>query len=460
MMSYNIQTICDAVGGELMAGDPSRLVTAGVSTDTRAISSGSLFVALGGENFDGHDFLAQAVEGGAAGLVVSRIPDGFDPGQSGVIKVRDTLLALQRLARWYRDKLGIPVVGITGSNGKTTTKDFTASVLRQRFTVNATRGNLNNHIGLPLTVLETGEDDELCVLEMGMNHSGEIALLCEIARPHIGVITNIGTAHLEFMGSREAIAEEKGALARSLPEVGTLLVQAGCEYADYFHERTLARTVTVGNGRGMVRAEELSSDDEGTSFMLVVDGRGNIPARVPLVGRHMVNNALLAAGVGIALGLTLEEIARGLESVELTGGRLKRFQAEGIVVFDDTYNANPDSVKAAVEALAEQPTQNGCSKTVVLGLMAELGRHAVEMHREVGRHAAEHGVRVVSVGEGAAEIARGAEEVAAAGARHFDDYEKAAAWVKDALQPGDYVLFKGSRLAAVETIMHKVFPRD
>lgn len=436
------------------------LVTGGVSTDTRTIPAGALFVALDGDRFDGHDYLAQAVEAGAAGVVVSRMPDGFDPGATCVIKVGATLLALQRLARWYRDELGIPVIGITGSNGKTTTKDFTASVLRQRFTVNSTRGNLNNHIGLPLTILETGDDDELCVLEMGMNHSGEIALLCEIARPHIGVITNIGTAHIEFMGSRDAIAEEKGALARALPEVGTLLVHAGCDYADYFHERTLARTMTVGNGRGMVRAEELHFDEEGARFLLVADGMESVPTRVPLVGRHMVNNALLAAGVGIALGLTLEEISRGLESVELTGGRLKRFQSAGITIFDDTYNANPDSVKAAVEALAEQPTRNGCSKTVVLGLMAELGRHAQEMHREVGRHAAEHGVRVVSVGEGAAEIAKGAGEVEATKARHFDDYEEAADWVKGTLQSGDFVLFKGSRMAAVEQIMHKAFPRD
>ena len=329
MMSYPIQVICEAMSGELMAGDPSVLVTAGVSTDTRHVSAGALFVALRGERFDAHDFLAQAVDAGAAGMVVSRVPEGCDPGGTCLIKVEDTLLALQRLARWYRDELGIPVVGITGSNGKTTTKDFTSSVLRQRFTVNATRGNRNNHIGLPLTILDTGEDDELCVVEMGMNHSGEIALLCEIARPHIGVITNVGAAHIEFMGSREAIAEEKGALARALPEVGTLLVHAGCEFAEYFHERTLARTVTVGNGRGMVRAEELHFDDDGASFQLVADGLGSVPVRVPLVGRHMVNNALLAAGVGITLGLTLEEVARGLGAVELTGGRLNRFQAGG-----------------------------------------------------------------------------------------------------------------------------------
>jgi len=264
----------------------------------------------------------------------------------------------------------------------------------------------------------------------------------------------------ELTALREAIAEEKGALARALPEVGTLLVHAGCDYADYFHERTLAKTVTVGNGRGMIRAEELHFDAEGVSFRLVADELGSIPVRVPLLGRHMVNNALLAAGVGLALGLTLEEISRGLEAVKLTGGRLKRFESGGITVFDDTYNANPDSVKAAVEALSEQPSENGCRKTVVLGLMAELGRFAGVMHREVGRHAAEHGVRVVSVGEGAAEIARGAREVAGADTRHFDDYGQAAAWVQEMVKPGDCVLFKGSRMAAVETIMNKAFPRD
>ena len=457
MINYSIQTICKATGGNLVSGDGGRMVSAGISTDTRDLPAGSLFVALVGERFNAHDFLAKAVEAGAAGVLVSRVPEGFDAGETAVVEVGDTLLALQRLARWYRDELGIVVVGITGSNGKTTTKDFTAAVLSQRFTVNATKGNRNNHIGLPLTILSTKADAEVIVVEMGMSNPGEIAPLCEIARPHLGIMTNVGSAHIEFLGSRDAIAEEKGALPRSLPEVGTLVVTAGCDYASYFQKRTLARTVTVGNGRGVVRAEGLRFDDDGAHFQLVVDGQGQATVNLNVVGRHMVNNALLAAGAGMALGLTLDEIATGLEAAEISAGRLKRFDAGGITVFDDTYNANPDSVKAAIDVLAEQTTTNGSTKTVVLGMMAELGRFAEAMHREVGRHAVEHGVGLVTVGAEAASIAEGAREVNGASVNHFDDYSEAAAWLRQELHPGDYVLFKGSRMAAVETVMNEAF---
>jgi UDP-N-acetylmuramoyl-tripeptide--D-alanyl-D-alanine ligase len=460
MNPYSVQVICEAMGGELIAGDPLRKVTGGVSTDTRKSLSRALFVALSGERFDGHDFLAGAVESGATAVVVSRVPEQFDPGSAAVIKVGCTLHALQRLARWYRDELGMVVIGITGSNGKTTTKDFTASVLRQRYCVAATAGNLNNHIGVPLTVLAATGDDEVLVVEMGMNHAGEIAPLCEIARPHLGIITNIGTAHIEFLGSKDAIAEEKGALARCLPEVGTLLVPAGCDYVPYFSERTLARTVTVGNGRGMIRAEGLRFDVNGVDFSLVPEGGHAARVQLALSGRHMVNNALLAAGAGAALGLTVEEIVAGLQKAEMTGGRLRRLECGGVTVFDDTYNANPDSMKAAVEALVETPGENGGIKTVVFGAMAELGKFAAEMHLEVGRHAARHGVRVVSVGAAAAGIREGAREAGGREPRHFDDYSEAAEWLKEEVRAGDQVLFKGSRTAAVERVMNQAFPQS
>jgi|TARA_B100000809_G_C15081488_1_gene509811 UDP-N-acetylmuramoyl-tripeptide--D-alanyl-D-alanine ligase len=460
MMKCSIQTICDATGGILVSGNGDAMVVAGVSTDTRSLPEGCLFVALVGENFDAHDFLAKSVEGGAAAMLVSRVPEDLEAGERAVIQVDDTLLALQRLARWYRDKLGLVVVGITGSNGKTTVKDFTRSVLGQRFEVNATKGNLNNHIGVPLTILSTDENAEVIVVEMGMNHPGEIAPLCEIVRPHLGIITNVGTAHIEHLGSRDAIAEEKGALARCLPEVGTLLVTAGCDYANYYQDRTLARTVTVGNGRGMVRAEALVFDKNGASFNLVVEGQGQSQVRVNVVGRHMVNNALLAAGAGVALGLAVDEIAVGLEKAELTSGRLKRFETDGITVFDDTYNANPESVKAAIDVMAEQVTTNGNTKTVVLGMMAELGRFAEEMHKDVGRHAVGQGVRLVTVGAEAAPIAEGGRELNAQGVNHFDDYSEAAAWLRKELHAGDLVLFKGSRMAAVETVMNEAFSKN
>lgn len=460
MNSYPVEMLCSAMKGELLSGDGTKVIEAGVCTDTRAVVPGSLFFALAGENFDAHDFLEQAVSGGVGALVVQRVPDGFEAGEAAVIQVDDSLIALQCLARWYRLQLEVVVVGITGSNGKTSTKDFTAAVLNQRFQVHATKGNFNNHIGLPLTVLSADDDDDVLVLEMGMNHPGEIAPLCEIARPHLGIITSIGTAHIEFMGSREAIAEEKGALARSLPEVGTLLVSASCDFAEYFRVRTHARTIPVGNGRGVVRAEGLHLTEEGTEFDLTVDGAGTEPVLLTVVGRHMVNNALLAAGVGWALGLSMEELASGLEEAKISGGRLHCFERDGITIFDDTYNANPDSMKAAIDVVADQTTQNGNKRTVVLGMMGELGAFAEEMHREVGEYAARQQVRVVSVGELANGIAEGARSVSEAEVHHFQDYEEAAAWLRQTLHAGDVVLFKGSRAAAMERVMKGVFPKS
>ena len=458
MKTCSIQVLCDAMGGRLVAGSGEPLIEGGVSTDTRTMPEGALFFALAGENFDAHDFLAKAVEEGAGGLVVSRVPEGLDPGSAAVVEVADTLIALQRLARWYRSQLDVVVVGITGSNGKTTTKDFVEAVLEQRYQVHATKGNFNNHIGLPLTILCANEDDDVLILEMGMNHPGEIAPLCAIAQPQIGIITNIGTAHIEFMGSREAIAEEKGALARSLPEVGTLLVTAGCDFTEYFQARTHARTIAVGNGRGLVRAESLRLTKEGSEFELAIDGAGGAFVKLRLPGKHMANNALLAAGVGWALGLTPDELACGLEAASITGGRLRCFQRDGITIFDDTYNSSPESVRVAIDVVAEQATRNGNTRTVVLGVMAELGRFAEELHHQVGEHAAAQGVRVVSVGRDAVKIAEGARDGGANAVEHFDNYDEAAAWLQETLHAGDVVLFKGSRTAAVEKIMNKVFP--
>jgi len=459
MNSYSVKTLSEAMGGDLVAGRNDLMVESGVSTDTRTLTPGALYFALSGDTFDGHQFLEEAVSKGAAGLVVSSSNlELLEAGKVPLIKVEDTLIALQKLAKWYRRQLEVIVIGITGSNGKTSTKDFCASVVGQRYAVHATRGNLNNHIGLPLTLLEADDEDEVLVLEMGMNHPGEIAPLCEIAQPQIGIITNVGHAHIEFLGSREAIAEEKGALGRALPEVGTLLLTVGCEFADYFASRTPARAIAVGNGRGVIRAESLSSSEGGSSFNLVIDEERSSEVQLKVAGRHMVNNALLAAGAGWALGLSAAEISRGLQGAELTGGRLRRFEREGISIFDDTYNANPDSVRAAIGVVADLPALNGSSRTVVLGMMGELGRFAEEMHLQIGEHAARNQLQVISVGIEAARIAEGARRAGGSVVEHFDRYEDAANWLKGTLRAGDTVLFKGSRKAAVERVMNEVFP--
>jgi UDP-N-acetylmuramoyl-tripeptide--D-alanyl-D-alanine ligase len=369
-----------------------------------------------------------------------------------VIRVPDTLAALQRLAAWYRRKWDIPVLGITGSNGKTSTKDFSAAVMDRAFEVCANRGNLNNHIGLPLSILTLEERHQVGIFEMGMNHPGEIAPLCEIAKPKLGIITNIGSAHIEFMGSREGIAEEKGALARSLPEDGALFVPAGCDFLDYFKRRTKARVIAVGNGRGLVRAEELRQEESFACFQLVIED-SRVEVRLPVAGKHMVNNALLAAGAGWFLGISPEEIAAGLSNAVLTSGRLRRFKSAGITVIDDTYNSNPESVLAALDTLAETPVGEGGQRYAMLGRMGELGPLAPQAHLQAGQRAAERGFIVVAVGDGSLGISEGA-----GGAEYIPDKEQAAAWIAERAKPGDVVLFKGSRSVALERVMNQAFP--
>ncbi|MDB4697991.1 UDP-N-acetylmuramoyl-tripeptide--D-alanyl-D-alanine ligase [Akkermansiaceae bacterium] len=431
------------MSGSLLQGGEDCVISAGVSTDTRCLPAGAMFFALKGENFDAHHFLAEAVEAGAGALVLqddSDLPEGIP-----VILVNDTLKALQALAKWYRGELGIPVVAITGSNGKTSTKDYTHSVLSQKFRVNSTLGNLNNHIGLPLTVLATAADDEVGVFEMGMNHSGELAPLCEIGRPDVSIITNVGTAHIEHLGSRKAIAIEKGTVARVLSEKGTLLLPSDCDEAYDFRASTPARVITVGDGE--IRAENTVSGESGSAFDLTIDGLGTKRTSISIVGRHMISNALLAAGAGYVLGLSLDEISAGLTNAKLTSGRLRRYLSHGLTVIDDTYNANPESVIAALETLASLPGSG--RRIAALGMMAELGEHAVEAYPRIGRIARDLGVTLITVGNDADKYGDD---------HHFRNHEEAATWLSNETSPGDIVLFKGSRMAAMDQVMKLTFP--
>lgn len=454
MKPLSAQQIAEALGANVAAGDPAAMVIAGVSTDTRKLLAGCAFFALRGENFDGDAFAANALAGGAALAVVQRW-SGDCPAGAAVIVVPDTLAALQRLAYWWRRQLDIPVVCITGSNGKTSTKDLTTAVLSQRFLVSSTKGNLNNHIGVPLTVLATTQEHEAAVWEMGMNHAGELAPLCEIARPKYGIITNIGTAHIEHLGSRDAIAEEKGTLARALPEDGILFIPANCDYHEFLRQRTKAALVPVGEGRGIVRAENLRLEPDRSHFTLVIEGDGHAEVCLPIPGRHMVTNALLAAAAGWKLGLPPCEIAAGLHEVKISGGRLARRVVNGVTIIDDTYNANPESMAAAIETLAEAPLPAGARRIAVLGRMGELGTHGPAAHHRMGELAASRDLVVIAAGEGAEGIAEGA-----GGAPHFPVLADAAKWLAAEVRPGDTVLFKGSRSATIERVMNAVFPQN
>ncbi len=434
-------------GGSLLQGVPSSMV-GNVSTDTRSLSEGDVFLALKGDNFDGHDFLDTAKKAGVAGIIISSLNAEAESFDGGIIRVRDTLLALQNLAKNYRRTLGLTAIGVTGSNGKTSTKDFLKSILAMAGPVNATVGNLNNHIGLPLTILNALERDQFGVWEMGMNHPGEIEVLAEIAAPHAGVITNVGTAHIEHMKTREAIAEEKGQLAEMVASDGFFVMPASDDFADSIAARASARMVAVGIGVGDVQAENLSATDEGTQFDILAGERRAV-ASIGVAGEHMVVNALLGAAVALELGVDLETVVSGLSNAELTGGRLQKREINGIKFIDDSYNANPDSMRAALKTL-ESAEATG-RRVAVLGFMGELGEHEEPEHRSLGEAVAAGNIDLlVTVSERAKLIA------AAAGSEHtFEDHKSAASFLKGELKPGDLVLVKGSRAAGMEKVIEQ-----
>ncbi|MCQ2364769.1 MAG: UDP-N-acetylmuramoyl-tripeptide--D-alanyl-D-alanine ligase [Akkermansia sp.] len=456
MKTISIEELVAATGGRLVA-EGSRAVTAGLTTDSRAVSEGSVFLALCGERFDGNNFAAAASEKAAA-VVVSRCVGEFSPACS-VIEVEDTLVALQSLATWWRGELApLHVVGLTGSSGKTSTKDMTLSVLSQKFTALATKGNLNNHIGVPLSILSAEKGTEAAIWEMGMNHAGELAPLCAMTQPHIGIITTIGSAHMEFLGSREGIAKEKCTVARALPADGFMIFPARDDFADYIAAQTKATPLPVGGVNSPVRALNPRSTAAGTAYTLHIEGLGEIEVSLPVPGAHMVSNSLLAAAAGWKLGCTLEQIAAGLSASALTKGRLACKEADGYTVIDDTYNANPESMKAALETVAA--LKGPKRRFAVLGKMGELGEGGIAAHADMGWCAASLGyAAVVVVGAECAEtnaLCHAAAE--SIPALLVETPAEAAAALRSMIEPGDAILFKGSRSAGMERTMYELFP--
>jgi UDP-N-acetylmuramoyl-tripeptide--D-alanyl-D-alanine ligase len=444
-----VETLTRWAGGTLLAGDPEATVTV-IGTDTRALQAADLFLALRGPNFDGHTFVSEAARRGAMGVIVEVPPSEVPPGFI-VIHVEDTLAALQRIAAEYRRRLPLQVIAITGSNGKTSTKDLVAAVLGERFRVAKTEGNLNNHIGLPRTILSAGRNDELGVFEIGMNHPGEIAPLAAIAQPNVAVITNIGVAHIEFLGTREAIAQEKGALAEALDPSGTVILNADDDFAQSIAARTKADAVFCGIARGDVTASDIRQDFGGTKFRLHADRR-SVEAELPVPGLHMVRNALLAAGTARVFGLTLEECAAGFRKLCLTKGRFEQKLTRGVHIIDDTYNANPDSMAAALRTLAQMPAAG--ARIAVLGRMGELGAQSETGHRTVGELAAELGIDcVISVGDEAAMTAEAASRGGVEKVRKAGSTDEAARLLQEFVKAGDVVLVKGSRSAQMERVV-------
>ncbi|MEX2580390.1 MAG: UDP-N-acetylmuramoyl-tripeptide--D-alanyl-D-alanine ligase [Verrucomicrobiales bacterium] len=454
MRTVPLSSVARWVDGALIQGTPAAEVSA-VSTDSRKAGPGDLFVALKGDRFDAHDFLGQVSENGASALLVSSLATETESFAGGLIRVKDTLAALQRLAFHHRrNSPGLFVVGVTGSNGKTSTKDFLGAVLSRAGKVNVTAGNLNNHIGLPLTILSGTEEDCFGVWEMGMNHAGEIEVLAEIAGPDAAVLTNVGTAHIEHLGSRENIAREKSALASALPANGFCAMPVSDDYYGYVEERCAGEMVPVGIGEGLVQARELAADSDGRMrFELASEFGGAEPVRLPVRGRHMVLNALLAAAVGLRRGIEAKAVAEALSGAELTGGRLQERTINGVSVLDDSYNANPDSMEAALLTLRDADVAG--RRVAVLGFMGELGDYEEREHLALGERAVENAVdALITVGERAAVINRSADGLDVN--RNFATHEEAAAFLKDYLNPGDLVLVKGSRAAGMEKVIEGI----
>jgi UDP-N-acetylmuramoyl-tripeptide--D-alanyl-D-alanine ligase len=445
----SLKELAAACGGKLLRGDGALEVTT-INKDTRAIKAGDLYWALRGENHDGHDFVRKAAESGAAAAVVERAEVDV-PLDFPLIVVPDALRALQQLASWWREQLTLKVICLTGSNGKTSTKDFAASVASTRFRVNKTEGNLNNHIGLPLTILSARKSDEIAVWEIGMNHAGEIEPLARLAKPDVGIITNIGVAHIEFLGSREAIAQEKGMLGEVLAADKVLLLPAGDEFAPFLASRTKAKVVFVGSADGLY-ADNLRASSRGHDFDLVL-GKERTAAHLPVPGEHMVRNALLAVGAGSQLGLSLRECASGLAATKLSARRLACLDIRGVTILDDSYNANPDSMEAALHALRGLP--GGGRRFAVLGRMGELGSYAHEGYRRVGRTAASTMDVLIAVGEETLPLAEEAQAAGRIEVHRAADAADAARLLRELSRPGDAVVLKGSRSARMERVLEE-----
>jgi UDP-N-acetylmuramoyl-tripeptide--D-alanyl-D-alanine ligase len=447
--------VVEWTGGRLVRGAPERAFAA-VSTDTRAELAGKLFVALIGANHDAHAFLGPALAGGAAGLLVSK-PDAVPTGaDAAVVAVPDTTLALGALAAGHRAGFSGPVVAITGSNGKTTTKEMCAAILSGLGPCLKNRGNLNNNIGLPLTLLEREAAHRALVVEIGMNHRGEIAPLAAIAKPTVGVITNVGTAHIEHLGSREAIALEKGDLVAALAPTATAVLNADDPRALAQARRTQARVLRFGTGAAAdVRAERITAlGERGFAFDLVALGE-RTAVQVAGLADSTVPNALAAAAAALAAGAGVAVVAEGLARYRPVGGRMERVALpHNIILINDTYNANPQSMQVALESLAKL---KGRSRGIaVLGDMGELGEAALEAHRAAGTLVASLGLdHLFTIGRFGRSVADAAVAAGMAGERvHVGEtHEQVASAVRELLQGNDWVLVKGSRSMKMERVV-------
>ena len=452
MEACSLKFVAAAVGGKLRCGT-AETTFARVGIDSRAVQPGDLFLAIKGDKFDGHDFVAEVAAKGVAAVVVAknRLPQVLP--DCAVVVVEDTRAALGKLAAAHRAQFSLPVIAVGGSNGKTTTKELLAAVLRQKFATLASEASFNNDIGVPMTLLKLTREHQAAVLEVGTNHPGELAPLTQMVAPQFGVITNVGREHLEFFGNVAGVAQEEGALAELLPAEGKLFLNGDNEWTETIAARTSAKVVRVGVGKGNDwRADGIHFDRRGMVFNVaapVAESGGAY--HINLFGRHQVANALLAIAVGAELGLDRGEIQRGLSQCQPAKMRLQLWEANGVTVLDDSYNANADSMLAALQVLSELPCKG--RRLAVLGDMEELGAHSEAAHAEVGRLAATWGVgQLFAVGKMAGTMAAAARAAGLNRMFEFADVAAAAGALKGFAKAGDVVLLKASRATRVERV--------
>ncbi len=450
---WTTSEILEATKGDLLCGDIKHTFE-GVSIDSRTISANELFIAIKGNVHDGHSFASNVISSGVRGLIISD-DAGTDWQDKGIVcvKVNDTTKALGDLASFNRRRTDISVVAITGSNGKTTTREMTASVVSTRYKTLSSKGNFNNEIGLPLTLLDLENTHRWAVLELGMNRPGEIDRLGEICIPDIGVITNIGFAHLEGLGSIEGVMNAKGELLKRIKPEGTAVFNADDSRVLYLSTKTSRKVLYFGLSEdARIKALDVNETTTGISFTLVLPEE-RIPIVLRVHGGFMVSNALAAASVGYIIGLSSEEIKTGLESFQPVKGRINIFDVRGVHIIDDTYNANPDSMEAAIRILS---SLKGNSRGIlVAGDMLELGEHAESMHKKIGALSARSNIaRLYVTGEFAEAVANGAGKEDKNSMDIFiGAREEILEDLKKSLLPGDWVLVKGSRAMGMEKII-------
>ena len=457
MATLSVEDVVRGTQGALVGGDLGVPVT-GVSIDSRTLGIGEAFFAIQGPNRDGHGFLRDAAARGASCLVVHNLPDDIPPSVPTIL-VDDTTRALGRLGAYHRARFTVPVAAVTGSNGKTTTKEMMASVLSALGPVLKPEGSFNNQWGLPLTLLRLGPEHRALALELGANTPGEIAALAALCRPTVGAVTVVAAAHTEFFGSLDGVAAEKSALVRAIPPEGAVVLNADDPRVLAMHTQSRARVLYFGTrpGADVFATGPVEDAGDGLGFTLAA-GTARRPVRLHFAGRHNVTNALAAAGVGLALGLSLEQIAAGLEAARPAKGRCVWRRAGRLRILDDTYNANPTSVSAALAALAA--AADAPRRVVVLGDMLELGEISESAHREVGQAVAASGVaEFIGMGRWAQTAVAAARRAGLAESHHVTTFEDTVALLLKRLAPGDAVLVKGSRGMRMERVVDALVAR-